>query len=186
MDSAAFMGNILEEYDKTKYNSMSAKKAKKIIRKAIVLNELEREKAKGIRKNVASVLKFINSGSPKLPKFTGKEDFEETLNNSNLAEKIAAIPICILFIPIIALKMGINSIKLARWMKQKPEILGALKDQGLLDNIEKFANKKRKDYNDNEHQEYIEHVLEDHRIFPNEYNELIDEMSAESRNRGFK
>ena len=173
MELTSNIGNTLNDYERVKFNSKPAKKAKKIIKKALVLNELERKKAEGIRGRISGVLEFIKSGSPKLPRFTGKGGFFDTFANAEVFHKIIMVPALILYLPLVAAKMGINTAKLAKLMLDKKEILNDLKAQHLDDNIERFANQERTKYSK---EGYIEH-LQDNKT--GEFNDLIDEMSKE-------
>ena len=59
MELTSNIGNTLNDYERVKFNSKPAKKAKKIIKKALVLNELERKKAEGIRGRISGVLELV-------------------------------------------------------------------------------------------------------------------------------
>ena len=153
-------------------------KIKKVIRKAIVLNELEKERAKGIRRGISSVFAFLNSGEPKLPILRDDSDLDQTLGEKFI-KKLIELPISLLMLPLVAMKMGINAAKLKKWLNEKYEINHTLKTQQLFDNIERFTNEQKKFFHMENPNKYIDHVLSDYRQFPGEYNELINGMADE-------
>ncbi len=185
------MAELFDEYENVKYESKPAKKMRKKISKVLVLNEMEQQKAKGIKENLKTVFSFIKSGNPTLPDFKGTEvvsrsfegdqEVKKTIEEMSLFEKIISVPACIILLPIVALKMGINTVKLAKWMLEKKELVEELEKNGLLDNVKEYAEEDKKRYENLNTQEYMDHLLAKEDFH---YNELMDEMSEEIHGKG--
>lgn len=174
------MTGLIADYENAKYQSPAAKEMRKKITKVLVLTELEKEKAKGIRANLKAALSFVNSGYPRIPTFDGQEDFKKTVEESNVLEKIVVIPGCIILLPIIALKMGINTLTLAKWLLEKKSLKEELEREGLLDNIIAYATEDKNNNSELSEQEYIDHLRDGNK----NYNELMDDMSEEVQKKG--
>ena len=173
------MGHLLNKIENSKFKRRPTKKATKMIRKTLALNELEEAKAKGIRENVGAVFAFLNSGYPKLPILENDDDLDKKLGNSNFVQRLVELPISIVFLPLVAIKMGINTVKLASWLKQKPELVSTLKHQHLYDNIVNFSKEQKEYFNIESEAEYFDHILDEHSPFVSEYNDLIEGMTEE-------
>lgn len=173
------MGQLLDKIENSKFKSGPTRRAKKMIRKTLALNELEKAKAEGIRQNVSAVFSFLNSGYPKLPILENDDDLDKLFGNSMFIQKLVELPISIVFLPFVAIKMGINASKLVKWIKQKPELVNALKGQNLYDNIVNFSDEQKEYFNIEDRAEYFDHILDEHSPFPSEYDGLIDNMTEE-------
>ena len=182
MDEDNNVGRLLTNMENTKFreraNARATKKVKKAIRKTLVLNELEKERKKGIIKGFKSVLAFLNSGEPKLPLLRPDDDLDETLGQK-FVRKMIEVPLSILYLPFVAAKMGINAIKLRSWLKQKHELFSNLQTQELFDNIDDFSDDQKQFFHLDNVSEYVDHVLVEHKNYPSEYNDLITGMSEE-------
>jgi hypothetical protein len=172
------MGKLLNKIESSKFKKRPTNKVKKMIRKTLALNELEKAKAAGIRSNISSVFAFLNSGEPKLPLLRDDSDLESELG-TKFVQKLAEVPLSILFLPLVAIKMGINAVKLTKWLKQKPELFRGLETQHLLDNIQRFSDEQKEYFKIDSLSEYFDHILDNHSVFPSEYNDLIEGMTEE-------
>ena len=182
MDDENNVGRQLTNMESKKFRerayNRASNKVKKTIRKALVLNEMEKEKAKGIIRGFKSVLSFLNSGEPKLPLFRRDEDMDETFKEK-FVRKLIEFPLSILYLPFVAIKMGVNAVKLKKWLKQKHELFSNLKTQELFDNIDEFSDSQKQYFHLDNFGEYVDHVLSEHKNYPSEYNNLVEGMSEE-------
>jgi hypothetical protein len=172
------MGKLLNKIESSKFKKRPTNKVKKMIRKTLALNELEKAKAAGIRSKISSVFAFLNSGEPKLPLLRDDSDLESELG-TKFVQKLAEVPLSILFLPLVAIKVGINAVKLTKWLKQKPELFRGLETQHLLDNIQRFSDEQKEYFKIDSLSAYFDHILDNHSVFPSEYNDLIEGMTEE-------